>query len=120
MPKSGGDGLTAAERMMMKMGWKAGQGLGKQEQGITAPLMARKTDKRGGVIVMAGSKKGGESNSKGEGGEGAAAVGAGAVAAAVAAAAAMAAKKKAVGLLGPPTKVVLLRNMVRECAILAH
>lgn len=28
-----------------------GQGLGKQEQGITAPLVAKKKDKRGGVIV---------------------------------------------------------------------
>ncbi|CAA0823756.1 DNA-damage-repair/toleration protein DRT111-chloroplastic [Striga hermonthica] len=48
-----------AERMMAKMGWKQGQGLGKQEQGITAPLVAKKTDKRGGVIVNAG-----ESNKK--------------------------------------------------------
>eukprot|EP00897_Mesotaenium_endlicherianum_P004794 jgi/Mesen1/4342/ME000022S03631 len=48
-----GGQMTAAERMMAKMGWKAGQGLGKQEQGITTPLMARKTDKRAGVIVNA-------------------------------------------------------------------
>ncbi|KAF3589188.1 hypothetical protein F2Q69_00028507 [Brassica cretica] len=30
--------MTAAERMMAKMGWKQGQGLGKSEQGITTPL----------------------------------------------------------------------------------
>ncbi|KAL1567506.1 DNA-damage-repair/toleration protein DRT111, chloroplastic [Salvia divinorum] len=45
--------MTAAQRMMAKMGWKEGQGLGKQEQGIITPLMAKKTDKRGGVIVNA-------------------------------------------------------------------
>ncbi|KAL0290326.1 UNVERIFIED_CONTAM: DNA-damage-repair/toleration protein, chloroplastic [Sesamum calycinum] len=45
--------MTAAQRMMAKMGWKEGQGLGKQEQGITTPLVAKKTDKRGGVIVNA-------------------------------------------------------------------
>ncbi|XP_075486887.1 LOW QUALITY PROTEIN: DNA-damage-repair/toleration protein 111 [Primulina tabacum] len=57
--ESGGLGLgaegkmTAAQRMMAKMGWKEGQGLGKQEQGITTPLVAKKTDKRAGVIVNA-------------------------------------------------------------------
>ncbi|CAI5474306.1 unnamed protein product [Closterium sp. Yama58-4] len=98
MPKNSGDGLTAAERMMMKMGWKAGQGLGKQEQGITTPLMAKKTDKHGGVIVAAKPLKkgsggeGGENNAAGAGGK--------------------RTKLGGVALNGPPSKVVLLRNMV--------
>lgn len=52
-----GGQLTAAQRMMAKMGWKEGQGLGKQEQGITAPLVAKKTDRRGGVIIDESSSK---------------------------------------------------------------
>jgi splicing factor 45 len=42
--------------MMKKMGWKEGGGLGKEGQGITAPLMARKTDKNVAVIEQAPSK----------------------------------------------------------------
>ncbi|KAJ6869711.1 DNA-damage-repair/toleration protein DRT111 [Populus alba x Populus x berolinensis] len=49
--------MTAAQRMMAKMGWKEGQGLGKQEQGIMTLLMAKKTDRRAGVIVNASEKK---------------------------------------------------------------
>ncbi|MCL7024744.1 hypothetical protein MKW94_024684 [Papaver nudicaule] len=52
-----GGQMTAAQKMMAKMGWKQGQGLGKQEQGITTPLMAKKTDKRAGVIVNASETK---------------------------------------------------------------
>ncbi|KAG9147615.1 hypothetical protein Leryth_007391 [Lithospermum erythrorhizon] len=50
-------GMTAAQRMMAKMGWKAGQGLGKMEQGITTPLMVKKTDKRAGNIVNESAEK---------------------------------------------------------------
>lgn len=77
-----GGQMTAAQRMMAKMGWKEGQGLGKQEQGITAPLVAKKTDRRGGVIVDESSSKPPEK------------------------------KPKSVTFDGPPTRVLLLRNMV--------
>nr|CAB3467073.1 unnamed protein product [Digitaria exilis] len=82
-----GGQMTAAQRMMAKMGWKEGQGLGKQEQGITAPLVAKKTDRRGGVIVDESSSKAPEK------------------------------KPKTVNFDGPPTRVLLLRNMARNVQV---
>ncbi len=38
------------KRMLFKMGWK-GQGLGKYEQGIVKPLIAKKTSNKFGIII---------------------------------------------------------------------
>lgn len=46
-------GMTLAQKMMEKMGWKKGSGLGKDGQGMTTPLMAQKDGIRSGVIVNA-------------------------------------------------------------------
>lgn len=40
-----------ATKMMKKMGWKEGSGLGKDGQGMAAPLVMKKTDARAGVIT---------------------------------------------------------------------
>lgn len=79
--------MTAAQRMMAKMGWKQGQGLGRQEQGITTPLMVKKTDRRGGAIVNASETKQQQQQTAEK-------------------------KVKSVNFNGPPTRVLLLRNMV--------
>jgi len=46
----GSKGMTLAHRMLEKMGWKAGEGLGKSGQGIAAPLAVQKTDARSGRV----------------------------------------------------------------------
>ncbi|KDD73131.1 hypothetical protein H632_c2503p0, partial [Helicosporidium sp. ATCC 50920] len=44
-------GMGLAQRMLEKMGWREGQGLGSRGQGIAAPLAMQKTDARAGIIV---------------------------------------------------------------------
>ncbi|CAN1226681.1 DNA-damage-repair/toleration protein DRT111, chloroplastic [Linum grandiflorum] len=73
-PPSSGDGGFSIEKSETV---GLGVGAGGQEQGITTPLMAKKTDRRAGVIVNSSEKK-----------------------------------VKSVNLNGPPTRVLLLRNMV--------
>jgi len=42
---------SIAARMMEKMGWKVGSGLGKDEQGRKEPLFTKKTERGTGIIV---------------------------------------------------------------------
>ncbi|KAH9363530.1 hypothetical protein HPB48_005937 [Haemaphysalis longicornis] len=42
---------SVAQRIMARYGYKAGQGLGKQEQGMSQALQVEKTSKRGGKII---------------------------------------------------------------------
>lgn len=50
-PIASSGGMTFAQKLMEKMGWKEGEGLGKQKQGIAAPLQVRKTADRAGIII---------------------------------------------------------------------
>ena len=81
--------MTLAARMMEKMGWKEGQGLGKSMQGIVTPLIAQKIDARSGVIINAkdGSSADGTEHLDKR-------------------------LKMKAPIPGEPTRVVLLRNMV--------
>lgn len=44
-------GASVAAKIMAKYGFKEGQGLGKQEQGMSMALQVEKTSKRGGRII---------------------------------------------------------------------
>lgn len=50
VPNALGGGSVAA-KIMAKYGFKDGQGLGKQEQGMSVALQVEKTSKRGGRII---------------------------------------------------------------------
>lgn len=79
---------SVASQIMSKYGWKEGQGLGRQSQGISTALAVEKTSKRGGKIVNIAAET--EQQLEQE-------------------------KKKAQSLaevMRNPTKVVLLQNMV--------
>ncbi|KAL7067777.1 G-patch domain-containing protein [Cryptosporidium serpentis] len=43
--------ISIGQKLMERMGWKQGQGLGKDEQGITVPLIAKKLNKQSGIII---------------------------------------------------------------------
>merc|ERR1719171_751790 len=47
---------TVAEKLMMKMGYAEGQGLGKDSQGLVNPLVMRKTGTASAVIVEGAAK----------------------------------------------------------------
>ena len=53
---SGGGGESLAMKMMKKMGYVEGRGLGKNDQGMTTPLEVRKDSARSGIIVNAPEK----------------------------------------------------------------
>lgn len=46
-------GNSVGRKILEKMGWKEGEGLGKEKKGLITPLIARKIDDRAGVIVQA-------------------------------------------------------------------
>lgn len=80
-----------ATRMLKKMGWKEGAGLGKDGQGMQAPLVMKKTDRAAGTIVE-GTKREALSQPTGQ----------------------PEAKqpKAAASFNRPPTRVLLLNNLV--------
>jgi len=80
-----------ATKMMKKMGWKEGVGLGKDGQGMSTPLVMKKTDRAAGTIVEgqkreAGVQPAGQPEAK--------------------------QPKAANSLNRPPTRVLLLNNLV--------
>lgn len=50
--------MSVAVKLMKSMGWTEGEGLGKERQGIAAPIILQKTDARTGVIVSGQSMPG--------------------------------------------------------------
>lgn len=88
-PKGGPKGMSLAQKLLEKMGWKEGEGLGRNRQGMATPLMMQKTDVRTGVIVSAAPPAG-----------------------AAAAEQQPPKRQRAATFNRAPTKVVLLTNMI--------
>jgi hypothetical protein len=105
---SGGPkGMSLAQRMLEKMGWKEGEGLGRNRQGMATPLMMQKTDVRSGVIVNAAPGQAANPAPA------ATPVAAGTGFGAAAGGEQPAKRQRSATFNRPPTRVVLLTNMVR-------
>jgi len=89
---------TVAAKIMARYGFKDGQGLGKQEQGISTALQVEKTSKRGGRIVHEKELK--------------EMLPAAAEAPAQSSAPSSSSQESITEILKTPSKVILLRNMV--------
>ncbi|WIA42186.1 hypothetical protein OEZ86_009449 [Tetradesmus obliquus] len=80
-----GKGMGLAQKLLEKMGWREGQGLGRHRQGMATPLVAQKTAANAGVIVNAAGGQPGQSGDRPRGGS---------------------------AFVGVPGRAVVLRNMV--------
>ncbi|XP_049282682.1 splicing factor 45 [Anopheles funestus] len=97
-------GSSVAAKIMAKYGFKDGQGLGKQEQGMAVALQVEKTSKRGGRIVHEKDIPAtGSGTSSGSGTEGVTSP---------PSAGQMTSEPSITEIMKSPSKVVLLRNMV--------
>ncbi|XP_053662210.1 splicing factor 45 [Anopheles marshallii] len=97
-------GSSVAAKIMAKYGFKDGQGLGKQEQGMAVALQVEKTSKRGGRIVHEKDIPAtGSGTSSGSGNE---------TVTSPPSAGQIASEPSITEIMKSPSKVVLLRNMV--------
>uniref|UniRef100_A0A8W7PJF0 Splicing factor 45 n=1 Tax=Anopheles coluzzii TaxID=1518534 RepID=A0A8W7PJF0_ANOCL len=103
-------GSSVAAKIMAKYGFKDGQGLGKQEQGMAVALQVEKTSKRGGRIVHEKDISATTSTVSGSGGGSGS--GTEIVTTPPSASQGAASEPSITEIMKSPSKVVLLRNMV--------